>query len=79
MTGEGHLPPDEMATCLSVLTKLQSLIVTFPMQTPRSSLYPTDQRPPSSAHTILPALTYLSLKGPHGYLEDIVGQIDAPP
>jgi hypothetical protein len=76
ITGEGHISPDAMATCLFVFTKLQSLTLTFIQQT--SSSYPTDRRSPSSAHTILPSLTKLTLRGPHGYLEDIVGRVDAP-
>jgi hypothetical protein len=71
MTGEGHISPDAMITCLSVLTKLQSLIITSLRQD--SSPYPTAQRLPSSAHTVLPALTYLWFRGRHECLEDIVG------
>jgi hypothetical protein len=75
MAGEGHISSDAMITCLSVLTKLRSLIISL-RQT--SSPYPTDRRPPLSAHTILPSLTYLSLQSPHGYLEDLLDRIDAP-
>jgi len=60
MTVEGHISPDAMTTCLSVLTKLQSLSITFLWQT-LSPPYPTDQRPPSSTHTVLPALVKLRL------------------
>jgi len=77
ITGEGHISPDAMATCLSVLTKLRSLTINFSFLQWRSP-HPTDQRPPSSAHTVLPALTYLFLYGPHGYLEDFVARVDAP-
>ena len=76
MTGEGHISPDAMATCLSVLTKLRSLTIVFLEQRP--SHYPTDQHPPPSTHTVLPALVDLGLEGPHGYLEDLVGRLDAP-
>jgi len=75
-TGEGHISPDAMTACLSELTKLQYLTITFPQE--MSFPYPTDQRPPPSIYTILPALTYLWLEGPHGYLEDLVGRVDAP-
>jgi len=75
MTGEGHISPNAMITCLSVLTKLRSLAFSF-LQT--SSPYPTDQRPPPSEYAILPVLTSLSLRGPHGYLEDIISRVDAP-
>jgi len=76
MTGEGHISPDTMATCLSVLSNLRYLTLTFLRQ--MSSPYPTYQRAPSSTYTVLPTVTYLWLTGPHGYLEDLVGRVDAP-
>ena len=75
MTGEGHVSSDAMITCLSVLTKLQSLTISL-RQTPSPN--PTDERPPLSAHAVLPSLTYLSLQSPHRYLEDLLDRIDAP-
>ena len=75
MTDTGHIFPDVMTTCLSVLTKLRSLTITFSRKMP--SPYPKDQRPPPSTHTVLPALVHLWLEGPHGYLEDILGRVDA--
>ena len=66
MTGKGHIPPDAMTTCLSVLTKLRSLDIAFLNQ--RSSAYPTDQCPPTLMHTVLPARVELCQEGPHGYL-----------
>lgn len=75
-TGKGHISPDAMTTCLSPLTKLQSLTISFLRQT--SSPYITDQNPPPSTHIVLPALTYLSLFGPYGYLDYLVGRVDAP-
>jgi len=76
MTGEGHISPDAMTTCLSVLTKLRSLTLTFLWQT--SSPYSTDQRPLPSTHTVLPSLVHLQLEGPHRCLEDLVGRVNAP-
>ena len=77
ITGEGDISPDAMVgTCLSVLTKLEFLTIFFLRR--NSSPYPTDQNPPPSTHTVLPALTYLSLEGPHSYLEGLVDRIDAP-
>ena len=76
LTGEGHIPLDAMTTCLSSLIKLRSHAITFLRQTPFP--YPTDQRPPSSARAVLPALTFLWLEGPHKYLEDLVDRVDAP-
>jgi len=76
LAGEGHLSPNVMTTCLSVSTKLRSLNLTLLPQ--RSSPYPTDQHPPPSTHTVLPSLVNLRLEGPHGYLDDLVGRVDAP-
>ena len=76
MTGEGHISPDAMTTYLSVLTKLRSLNLTFRQQS--SSPYPADQHPTASTRIVLPALVNLWLEGPHGYLEDLVGRVDAP-
>ena len=79
MTGEGHMSPDAITACLSVLTKLRFLTLIFPWQS-TSSPYSTDQHPHPSAHTVLPALNYLSLRGPHhgGYIEDLLCRVSAP-
>ena len=39
----------------------------------------TSQGPPPSTHSVLPSLTKIRLEGPHGYLDDLVSRIDAPP
>ena len=76
--GRGHISPEAMTTCLSSLTRLQSLSIHFRWHP--SFTYPTSQRAPPStlAHTVLPALTNLSLEGPHQYLEDLLTRIDTP-
>lgn len=78
MAGEGHISSDAMITCLSVLTKLRSLTISLRQTSSPYPTYPTDQRPPLSAHAVLPSLTYLSLQSPHRYLEDLLDRIDAP-
>jgi len=79
LPGEGDIPLDALITCLSLLTKLRSLTLTFqyPSHWRTPIPYP-DQHPPLSAHAVLPALTYLLLRGPHKYLEDLVDRVDAP-
>ena len=77
-SGEGDIPPDALITCLSLLTKLRSLTLTLLHRWGTAIPYPTDQHPPFSTHAVLPALIYLSLRGPHQYLEDFVGRVDAP-
>lgn len=77
MTGKGYISPDAIATCLPALTKLRSLTITF-QQGSWPYPDPTDQLPPPSTYTVLPALVNLRLEGPQGYLEYIVDRIDAP-
>ena len=78
LTGRGQISPEEMSTCMSSLTRLQSLSINFRWRTELT--YPTSQSPPPStlAPTVLPALINLSLGGPHGYLEDLLTRIDTP-
>jgi hypothetical protein len=75
--GREDISPEAMTTCLSSLTRLRSLFISF--QHP-SLTYPTTQHPPLSslAPTVLPALTDLSLGGPHEYLENLLNRIDTP-
>jgi hypothetical protein len=71
---DAHMPPEAMASCLSVMTRLRSLTIYF--KWPAS--YRTAQGSPSSTLTVLPALTHISLEGPPGVLDDFVSRIDAP-
>jgi hypothetical protein len=72
----GYISPEEMATCHSVLTRLESLIIEFrsfrthPDQIPRRPLPPT--------RSLLPVLTVFRFRGVDKYLEDLVSRIDAP-
>ena len=77
VTGREHISPEAMITCLSSLTRLRSLYISF--QPYASFTNPTSQCPhPSNlAHTVLPALTDVSLSGPREYLETLT-RIDAP-
>src|SRR5712691_1266567 len=77
-TSREHISPEAMSTCLSELTRLQSLSIGFRMRP--EFTYPRSQHPPPStlATTVLPALTKLSLSGPHEYLEDLLTRLDTP-
>ena len=66
----GYISPEAMVTCLSVLTKLETLYIGFPHHNHRSS--------PLQTRTLLPILSKLWFKGVGGYLEDFVARIDAP-
>ena len=70
----GHFSTEVLVTCLSALTRLESLRIGF--KSPRSRPGRTSQHPPP--RTLLPFLTHLLFKGVCEYLEDLVARIDAP-
>jgi hypothetical protein len=76
--GREDISPEAMTTCLSSLTRLRSLFISFEWYP--SLTYPTTQHPPPFllAPTVLPALTDLSLGGSHEYLENLLSRIDTP-
>jgi len=69
----GYISPEAMVTCLSALSKLKRLVLSF--QSPRSR--PSRAKPPPT-RTILPALTSPHFEGVTEYLEDLVARIDVP-
>lgn len=71
-----YFSPDAIVTCLSALTKLKDLEITF--QSPRSRPVRESRHPPPPTRILLPALTKLTFQGVCEYLEDLVAQIDAP-
>ncbi|KAI9510569.1 hypothetical protein F5148DRAFT_553435 [Russula earlei] len=68
----GYISPQDLITALSVMSRLESLLLEF-----RSPLYPAS-RPPPLTRSVLPALTFLAFHGVHEYLEDLLAQIEAP-
>ena len=70
----GYFSPEAMVTCLSVLTRLETLSIRF--KSPRSR--PDRRHPPPPTRTILPVLTKLKFDGVSEYLEDFMARIDAP-
>ena len=71
-----YMLPEEIVTCLAVLTKLKSLTIGF-----ASNLFLPDsesQDAPPPKCTVLPALTYFKFVGFIKYLEDLVSRINAP-
>ena len=65
-----------MATCLSTLASLETLLLLF--ESPESSPGQEGGRSPSLTRSVLPALSMFSFKGVNEYLEDLVARIDAP-
>ena len=72
----GYISPDQMATCLSMLTSLETLRLEFEFPRPRH--IQERARPPPQTRSALPALTYFTFRGVSEYLEDLVAGIDAP-
>ena len=70
----GYISPEAMVTCLSALTRLRYLNITF--QSPASR--PDRRGPPPLTRVILPALVRLEFGGVSEYLEDLVARIDTP-
>jgi hypothetical protein len=72
----GYISPEAMATCLSMLTSLETLYLQF--ESPQSSPDQENRHPPPLTRSVLPALTYFSFRGVNEYLEELVARIDTP-
>ena len=72
----GYFSPEVMANCLSVLTRLERLVIKF--ESPRCRPDSRSRRPPRPTRDLLPVLTQLWFFGIGDYLEDLVARIDAP-
>jgi hypothetical protein len=72
----GYISADSIATCLSTLTRLESLSLRF--EPPRRRPEWERRRTSSSTRALLASLTNFTFKGVGEYLEDIVDRIDAP-
>ncbi|KAI9511205.1 hypothetical protein F5148DRAFT_389533 [Russula earlei] len=70
----GYISPQDLVTALSVLFRLESLYLGFEFP-----LYPASRPPPPLiTRSVLPALTFLTFRGVHEYLEDLLAQIEVP-
>ena len=67
-----YISPDTMASSLSVLTMLETLIIEFEFPGWKS------QRTSPPTRILLPTLTMFVFKGAGEYLDDLVARIDAP-
>jgi hypothetical protein len=72
----GYIPPERMAICLSVLPKLESVIIQFKSRTPHPKRSNRPLPPPTLS--VLPSLKKLHFQGMSEYLEVLAAQIDAP-
>lgn len=71
----GYVSPEEMVACLSLLTRLETLIIDFESAESRPE---RNQPPPPQTRTLLPVLTKLQFSGAGEYAEDLVARVDAP-
>ena len=74
ISDSGYTSPEEMVTCLSVLTRLEKFSINFKSHQNR----PDPRRPPPQTRTLLPVLNTLVFDGACEYLEDLVARIDTP-
>ena len=72
----GYISPKAMVTCLSTLTRLESLYLGF--RSHRSRPEGATPYPPFPTRTLLRALTNFQFKGVNEYLEGFAARIDAP-
>ncbi|KAH9981966.1 hypothetical protein BJV74DRAFT_887208 [Russula compacta] len=71
----GYIPPETMVTCLSAMTRLETLNLGF--HSPRSRPDRASRHPPLT-RAVLPALTQLWFQGVSEYLDDLVARINTP-
>jgi len=74
----GYISPEAMATCLAVLTRLESVIISSPFwrSFPQNQ---TNQHPPPMTRAVLPSLTNFSFGGVSGeYVDDLMARIHLP-
>ncbi|KAI9455189.1 hypothetical protein F5148DRAFT_398767 [Russula earlei] len=69
----GGISPQDLGTALSAMSRLEDLRLGF-----ESPLSPESRPLPPLTRSVLPALTRLEFEGVHGYLEDLLAQIEAP-
>jgi hypothetical protein len=73
---EGYISPDTVATCISMLIRLQFLYIRFQSQRSFSNL--GNPRHPSLTCAVLPSLSVFMFRGISEYLEALMAQISAP-
>ena len=71
-----YFSPEAIVTCLSVMTRLETLYIEF--ESPQSRPHREHRRPPPPTRNLLPALRTLRFNGVSEFLEDLVARIDAP-
>jgi len=72
----GYIAPETIVPCLSMLPRLESLVLHF--QYPRSPAQRESRHPPPLTRVVFPNLTLLDFQSDIEYLEDILSQIETP-
>ena len=72
----GYISPETMATCLSMLTRLENLQFKFDSRQSYPDL--KSRRPFPPTRSVLPTLTSFCFKGVSEYSEEFMARIDAP-
>jgi len=72
----GYIAPETIVPCLSMLPRLESLLLEF--RYPQSRAQRESRHPPPLTRVFFPNLTFLQFHGDIEYLEDIVSQIETP-
>ena len=72
----GYISPEAMVACLSTLTSLEGLSLTFKSPPPRTDR--ESRHLPPLTRNVLPVLKRFTFKGVVEYLEYLVARIDAP-
>jgi len=72
----GYISPKAMVNCLSTLTRLAELELSF--MSPPSCSNREGRRPPPFTRSVLPALRHFVFVGVSEYLEDFMARIDCP-
>ena len=72
----GYISPEVMASCLSVLTRLDNFVISF--ESPQRRPDWNSRSLPPRTRALLPVLTLFLFKGVTEYFEDLVARIDAP-
>jgi hypothetical protein len=71
----GYISPEAMTVGLTALPRLEDF---FRMEFQSATSRPDRIHPPPATRIVLPSLTRFEFKGPSGYLDDLVAQIDSP-
>ena len=76
ITRAGYISPDALATCMSMLKRLEYVSISF--QFPNSFPNLTNRHPPPLTRAVLPALETFVFEGLSEYSEDLISRIDTP-